>query len=344
VPGHYEAAVAEAQKSIDIDPDFAFGYYGLAIDNTYLGRISEAENILRRAAGRDLDIDEFIMLEYDIAFLKGDQAAIERAANRGRQRSAADNWISGREANLSAYFGHLQRARSLTERAATQALEAGQPERSGLWQAGAAVREALFGNRPEAIRRANAALEFSKDREVEYGAALAFSLSGQVTTAEQLANDLAKRFPEDTSVKFSYLPVIRAEIALNRKEPTKALEMLQAAAPNELGAPRSSIHALFGALYPVYVRGEAYLAQGRGTEAVLEFQKIIDHRGIVVNDPIGALARLQLARAYASSRNWPNSDSSYKDFLALWNDADPDIPLLKQARVELAELRRSTPK
>jgi DNA-binding winged helix-turn-helix (wHTH) protein/Tfp pilus assembly protein PilF len=343
VPGHYEAAVAEAQKSIDIDPDFAFGYYGLAIDNTYLGRISEAENILRRAAGRDLDIDEFIMLEYDIAFLKGDQAAIERAANRGRQRSAADNWISGREANLSAYFGHLQRARSLTERAATQALEAGQPERSGLWQAGAAVREALFGNRPEAIRRANAALEFSKDREVEYGAALAFSLSGQVTTAEQLANDLAKRFPEDTSVKFSYLPVIRAEIALNRKEPTKALEMLQAAAPNELGAPRSSIHALFGALYPVYVRGEAYLAQGRGTEAVLEFQKIIDHRGIVVNDPIGALARLQLARAYASSRNWPNSDSSYKDFLALWNDADPDIPLLKQARVELAELRRSTP-
>jgi predicted Zn-dependent protease len=206
------------------------------------------------------------------------------------------------------------------------------------------VREALFGNRPEAIRRANAALEFSKDREVEYGAALAFSLSGQVTTAEQLANDLAKRFPEDTSVKFSYLPVIRAEIALNRKEPTKALEMLQAAAPNELGAPRSSIHALFGALYPVYVRGEAYLAQGRGTEAVLEFQKIIDHRGIVVNDPIGALARLQLARAYASSRNWPNSDSSYKDFLALWNDADPDIPLLKQARVELAELRRSTPK
>lgn len=344
VPGHYEAAVAEAQKSIDIDPDFAFGYYGLAIDNTYLGRISEAENILRRAVGRGLEIDEFIMLEYDIAFLKGDQAAIELAANRARQRSAADNWISSREANVSAYFGHLQRARSLTERAATQALQAGQPERSGLWQAGAAVREALFGNPPEAIGRANAALELSKDREVEYGAALAFALSDQSSAAEQLADDLAKRFPEDTSVQFSYLPVIRAELALNRKEPTKALEILEAAAPNELGVPRSSIHALFGALYPVYVRGEAYLMQGRGAEAAVEFQKILDHSGVVVNDPIGALARLQLARAYTSTRNWSNSDSSYQNFLALWNDADPNIPLVKQARVELAELRRSTPK
>ena len=282
------------------------------------------------------------MLEYDIAFLKSDKTGMERAANRARQRTAADNWISSREANVSAYFGHLHQARNLTNRATTQALQAGQPERGGLWQAAAAVREALFGNRLEAIGRANAALKLSKDREVEYGAALALALSGQPSKAEQLANDLAIRFPEDTSVQFSYLPVIRAELALNRKEPAKALEILEAAAPNELGVPRSSIHALFGALYPVYVRGEAYLMEGRGAEAEVEFEKILDHSGVVASDPIGAVARLQLGRAHSLSGDKFKASSTYNDFFALWKNADPDVAILKQAKAEVAGLRKST--
>src|ERR1043166_456411 len=201
-----------------------------------------------------------------------------------------------------------------------------------MWQAAAAVREALFRNRPEAIGRANAALKLCKDREVEYGAALTFALSAQPGKAEQLAQDLARRFPEDTSVQFSYLPVVRAELALNRKEPAKALEILEAAAPNELGVPRSSIHALFGALYPAYWRGEAYLMEGRDAEAAVEYRKILDHNGIVVNDPIGAVARLRLGRAYALSGDKLKAISAYQNFLALWKDADPDVPVLKQAK------------
>jgi tetratricopeptide (TPR) repeat protein len=285
-----------------------------------------------------LEIDEFIMLDYEIAFLKGDETALDSVANRARQRAAGDNWISSREANVSAYSGHLQQARALTQRAVSQSVGAGQPERGGLWLASAAVREALFGNRPEAIQRAMAALKLSSDREVRYGAALAFALSGQPSRAEQLANDLAKRFPEDTSVQFSYLPVVRAELALNRNEPAKALQILEAAAPNELGVPRSSIHALFGALYPVYVRAEAYRMQGRGAEAVAEYRKILDHSGIVVNDPMGAVARLQIGRAYSLSGDKLKAKSAYHDFLALWKDADPHVPILKQAKVELTRL------
>jgi tetratricopeptide (TPR) repeat protein len=338
VPGHYEAALAEARKAIDVDPDFAFGYYGLAVDNAYLGRMAEAENILQRAAGRGLEIDEFVMLEYDLAFLNNDEVAMERIIARAHQRSAAENWIFSREANVAAYHGQLTKARAKTESAVAQARQAAQPERAALWEAGAAVREAFFGNAREAKNRANAALRLSKDREVEYGTALAFAVSGQPERADGLVNDLQKRFAEDMSVQFSYLPVIRAELALQHKDPAKAREILEAAAPNELGVPRSSIHALFGALYPVYVRGEAYLMEGRGAEAAAEFQKILDHNGIVVNDPIGAVARLQLGRADALIGDKLKARAVYKNFLTLWKDADPHVPILSKAKEEFAGL------
>jgi tetratricopeptide (TPR) repeat protein len=183
-----------------------------------------------------------------------------------------------------------------------------------------------------------AALELSKDREVEYGAAFALARSGDFSQAQALANDLERQFPEDTSIRFSYLPTLHARFALNHGDSSKAIELLQVAIPHELGAPRSSIHALFGALYPAYVRGEAYLAENRGAEAVAEFQKILDHRGIVVSDPIGALAHLQLGRAFALSGDKAKAKTAYQDFLALWKDADPDIPILQQAKSEYAKL------
>jgi len=179
----------------------------------------------------------------------------------------------------------------------------------------------------------------SREIYVEYGAAFALAIAGDSLHAESMANDLEKRFPEDTGVRFSYLPSLRARLAINRGEPAKAIELLQIAVPHELGFQRSSIHGNFGALYPVYVRGEAYLALHQGAQAAAEFQKILAHRGTVSTDPIGAVARLQLGRAFAMSGDTAKARTAYQDFLSLWNDADPDIPILKQAKSEFAKLR-----
>ena len=333
--GRYEQAVAEARKAIEFDPDFAMAYFNLGVNNVYLNRPEEAENTLRRAIGRGLDIDEFSMLQHDVAFLKGDLPGMEREASRARERSGAEAWISNKEAFALAYSGHLQQARILSQRAVDQAMQESQPERAGLWEAGASLREAFFEQVPDARKRAVAALKLSNSREVQYGAALTFALSGDSSRARTLADDLEKRFPEDTVVRFSYLPVLRARIALNQGDSARTIEMLQTATPYELGASRG----LFGALYPIYVRGEAHLAAHRGPEAATEFQRILDHRGIVGSDPIGALARLQLGRALVLSGDTIKAKSAYQDFLTLWKDADPNIPILSQARSEYAKLQ-----
>jgi DNA-binding winged helix-turn-helix (wHTH) protein/Tfp pilus assembly protein PilF len=332
--GRYQPAIVEAQKAIELDPDFSIAYYNLAVNNVYLGRIDEAESALRRAAGRGLEIDEFLMLEYDIAFLKGDHTVMERVAARARERSGGDTWISNKEAFAFAYLGQLQEARILTRRAVDQARQEAQPERAGLWEAGASLREGFFGDAPEARRRAMAALEHSNNREVQFGAALALIISGDAARAQELADDLERRFPEDTVVRFSYLPVLKARIALHEGNPAKAIELLQSAGPYELGASR----LLFGALYPIYMRGEAHLAAHQGAEAAIQFQRILDHRGVVGSDPIGTLAHLQLGRAFVLAGNKAKAKAAYDDFFTLWREADPDIPILKRARSEYLKL------
>ncbi len=197
----------------------------------------------------------------------------------------------------------------------------------------------FFGNATAARQGAAAALELSKDRDVEYGAAFALALSGDSSRSQTLANDLEKRFPEDSEVRFTYLPAIRALVALNHHEPARAIDLLQAAVPYDLGTPLCSAPGFFGIFYTIYVRGLAYLAAHQGAEAAAEFQKILDHRGIVVSDPIGALAHLQLGRAFALSGNKTKAKAAYQDFLTLWKDADPDIPILKQAQAEYAKLQ-----
>ena len=174
---------------------------------------------------------------------------------------------------------------------------------------------------------------------MRYGAALVFALTGDISRAAAMAGNLEKSFPEDTAVRFSYLPTIRALLALKQSKPYRAIELLQATIPYELGAPPSSYLGIFGALYPVYVRGEALRAAHRGREASQEFQKILDHRGIVFSDPIGALAHLQIARAYALAGDKDKACTAYRDFLALWRDADPNTPVLNQAKAEYAKLR-----
>jgi len=308
--------------------------------NVYLGRLDEGENALRAAAARGLDADEFIMLAYDIDFLKGDRVGMESEAARARGRPGGDNWMSARESVVAAYSGHLRDARAVSRRAMREAEQAGQPERAALWAAGAAAREAMLGDRKAAIEFAHDAQQLSHEREVEFGSALALALAGDSSRAQALADEMEKRFPEDSSVRSNYLPVIRAAIALDRKDPQRAVELLQVSAPHELGVPFSAISGLFGALYPVYFRGQAFLAANKPVEAAGEFDKILNHRGIVVADPIAVLAHLQLARACAKSGNLDRAKSEYREFLALWKDADHGVPLFVQAQAEYAKLVR----
>jgi tetratricopeptide (TPR) repeat protein len=332
--GRFEQAIAEGRKAIELDPDFAIAYFNTAVNNVYLNRLDEAENVLRRAAGQGLEIDEFLMLDYDIAFLRGDEVGMERVAARARQRSGAETWISNKEAFAQAYSGHLQRARVMSRRAVDHARQEAQPERGGVWEAAASIREALFGNAAEARTRALAAVALSKDREVVYCAAYAMAVSGETSQAQGTADELARRFPENTVVRFSYLPVLRARLALNQGDAAKAIEELQVAVPYELGAARD----FCGALHPVYVRGEVHLAVGNGAEAAREFQKILDHRGVVGSEPIGALAQLQIGRAWALAGETGKAKKAYEDFVAVWKEADSEIPILNRARAEYMNL------
>jgi tetratricopeptide (TPR) repeat protein len=342
ITANYEKAVQESNKVIALDPAFVVGYWNLAYAYQYLNRPGEAENALRRAEEHQLEVPDFLVQRYDIAFLKGDVAGMQQAAALAQGRAGVEDWISDHQAFALAYSGQLRQASRVSRHAEDLAGQAGQPEEAALFEAAAALRDGFFGNAKSARQRATIALTLSKDREVEYGAAFSLALAHDDARSEALADDLERRFPEDTSVRFSYLPALRAQLALNNGKPAKALDLLQAAVPYELGAPHSSMHGFFGALYPVYVRGEAYAAAHQGREAAVEFQKILDYRGIVVNDPVAALAHLQLGRACALAGDKTKAKSAYEDLLALWKDADLDIPILQQAKQEYAKLSSVT--
>jgi tetratricopeptide (TPR) repeat protein len=247
--------------------------------------------------------------------------------------------MSHHQAMVLARSGRMWQARTMWERAVALAQQAGDRERAAIYTSAEAVCEAHFGNAAEAKRRAAAALDLAKGRDVEYSAAFALALSGESSSSQRLAEDLEKRFPEDTSVQFEYLPTLQALSALAHRAPSDAVEQLQRAVPYDFALPGTAFFAKFGGLYPAYIRRESYLAAGRGEEAAVEFQKVLNHRGIVFADPIGALAHLQLGRAYVASGNMAKAKNAYQDFLALWKDADEDIPVLKQARAEYARLR-----
>lgn len=345
VNGNYEKAFEEARKAIALDPDWALGYALVADFSVSLGRLSEAQGVLEQAVERKLEIPEFLESRHRIAFMKGDRAGMERELALSRQKPEVEAALSYLDSFALAYSGHLQQARIETRRAIDLAQQSGHRERAALYAAGAAVREAFFGNAVEARRSASAALARSADREVEYGAAFALALVGDGPRAQSLADDLEERFREDTSVRFNYLPAIRARLELNRGEASRAVDLLQVTVPHELGLPRSVSHGLFGALYPIYLRGEAWLKAGNGAQAAHEFEKVLDHLPTVLSDPIGALARLQLGRAFVLSGDAGRAKAAYRDFLALWKDADANIPILKQVEPNMlgcSELRQRT--
>jgi len=340
--GKYEKATEEAQTAILIDPDFSIGYVNLAASYVSQGRMADAENTLQRAFERKLAIPDVFVLRYAIAFLNENRAEMERETALARGKPGADDWIANSEGFVLAYSGQLQAARNMSRLAEDLARKTERRDTEALYETDAAVREALFGNVSSAKQGTKRALGLSKSRDVGYGAGLALALSGDSVRSQAVSDDLSRRFPEDTRIQFIYLPTLRALLALNNREPSKAIESLQTAIPYELGTPsEGGSEFLLGAsnLYPAYVRGLAYLGAHQGREAAREFQKILNHRGIVLCDPIGSLAHLQLGRAYALSGDKSNAASAYEDFLVLWKDADPDIPVLKQAKAEYARLQ-----
>jgi tetratricopeptide (TPR) repeat protein len=340
--GKYEQALEEAKTALALDPQFAPGHSNLVWNNLMLNRVPEAEKALQAAIENKFEFPDIFVLRYAIAFLKQDQPGMDNAVALTRGKTGIEDWVLAQAAAAAAYSGRLQQARTLSNRAVELARQAGQKDKAALYQAGAAVREALFGNVPEARRHAAAALEASNGREVQYGAAFALAFSGDSARPQALASDLEKRFPEDTVVRFTYLPVIRSLLQLRPPhtpgEPQKAIDFLQTAMPYELGVPGTWL-GFFGFIYPDYVRGEAWLAAHQGQQAAAEFRKILDHPGLVLVDIVGALAHLESARAYALAGDAAAAKRAYQDFLTLWKDADPDLPLLKRARAEFAGLQ-----
>ena len=284
--GQYERGIQAGEKAIRADPDMSFGY---AVTGHYLNldRYTEAAGALQRAAQRKLELPEMMITRYYLAFLKGDQAGMEREIARASAEHSED-WISHNQALVLARSGRMQQARTLWGRAIALSQQDGRRETAALYEAALAVCEAHFGNYDAARRWARSALELAKNRDVEYAAAFALALAGDSTGPQRLAEDLAKRFPEDTPVQFEYLPTLRALSAISQKAPLVAIERLETAIPYDLAVPGTAFFAKFGGLYPAYVRGQAYLQAGRGREAAAEFQKILDHRGIVLADPVGA--------------------------------------------------------
>jgi eukaryotic-like serine/threonine-protein kinase len=338
--GKFDESLEEARKANALDADFPFAYVMLGYCNIVLGRLDEAQRILQRATDRKLQIPELLLMRYDIAFLKGDNTGMQRAVAMAKANPRAEELIADHEASALAYSGRLREAKTIAAGARDLAQQAARTEGAALYEVGPAVWEAFFGYRAEAKRSAMAALNLSKARDVQYGAALARALSGDSVGAQELATDLDKRFPQDTFVQLSYLPVLRALIAVNRGEHGNGIELLKAAIRCEMGTPNSTLNGNFGVLYPVYARGQVYLAANQGAKAATEFQKIVDHPGLILNDPVGAVARLQLGRALAMSGDRAKAKSAYQDFLTLWKEADPDIPIFKQAKAEYARLQQ----
>jgi DNA-binding winged helix-turn-helix (wHTH) protein/Tfp pilus assembly protein PilF len=335
--GEYEAGLNEYKAALRLAPQSSILYRHTVFTYLLLDRVEDAGAAAKEAQAKNLDSDLAPVL-YSIAFYREDPGEMAGQVANGAGKRGQQDLLSALEADTAAYFGHLEKARELSRRAADSAERAGEKETAGEYYAVSAFREALFGNAYNARQQGAAAKRRSRGRDASYSLALASAYAGDTRSAQAMADDLGKKFPEDTVIRFNYLPTVRAKLAVSRSNLQQAIDMLETSAAYELGLPAYSFYN-WPNLYPVYVRGEAYLAAHRGGEAAAEFRKILDHRSIVLNEPIGALAHLQLARAYALQGDVAKARAAYQDFLALWKNADADIPVLLAAKAEFAQLK-----
>jgi eukaryotic-like serine/threonine-protein kinase len=336
--GEFENGAAESREAIRLNPAHPVPYAFLMFHSISLGRLQDAKAAYEQASAHNRHSPLYLLALYQIAFLDHDTVAMSEQAAISADQPPAEDELLHMQADTEAYSGHLANARELSRRAVEAAERSGEKEAAATYSALSALRESLFGNADQAQQLAARAMQHSVGVDVQYGSALALLYAGNDVRAQALAADLGKRFPEATVVQFNYLPTLRAKLALSKGKPSEALEILRASLPYELG---KSTYSAYGwtSLYPAYVRGEAYLAAQQGSEAAAEFQKILGHRGVVTNEPIGALAQLQLGRAYAMQRDMAKAKSAYQQFLNLWKDADADIPILKQAKAEYAKFQ-----
>jgi serine/threonine protein kinase/tetratricopeptide (TPR) repeat protein len=346
--GRYEKAVEAYRESIRLAPDEFGPYANLANAQMALQQFEESGQTIRQALSQKMD--NFILHNtlYGLAFGKTDAAAMAEEEKWFAGQPESENFGLALMSDTEAFRGHLAKARELSKRAVESAIRADSKETGAIWLEIAAQRDAAFGNRNKAAEQAAQGLKmYPESQGVQAEAALAFALARDTTTAESIAQDLNQRFPLDTQIQSIWLPATQAQVALNRKKAMAALDRLQSAAPVEMG--QISFVANLSCMYPAYELGAAYLAAGHGAQAAAEFQKILDHSGIVWNCWTGALAHLGVARANAlQTKNSSGADAdaarvralaAYKDFLTLWKDADPDIPILKEAKAEYAKLQ-----
>ncbi len=335
--GQYEKAAKETSASLRIEPDDAIAYGNLADDYLALDRVKDAKAALDEASRRNLDTPDLHLDRYHLAFLQGDLHAMQQQSLWATGKPEAEDGQLSDDSDTEAYYGRLRRAREFTQQAVESAKRNGSTDTAALWQVNEALREAEFGNTALARKAAADAMSLSPKSDIELLAALALARSGDTVQSSALADKVGAEFDRDTMIQAYWLPTIRAAIAIDRGDPQKAVELLSMASEYELGEPVQ--WPSHGTLYPVYVRGEAYLRAGDGVQAATEFQKMIDHRGIVANFPLGALAHLQLGRAYALQGDTAKAKIAYRDFLTLWKDADLEIPMLKEAKAEYAKLK-----
>jgi eukaryotic-like serine/threonine-protein kinase len=348
--GQYEKAAEMTKQAVRLGPDVAVFYENLSQYTLALERLDETKQVIHEAQARKLDPAEFHLTLYGIAFLAGNSAAMAEQEQWFTGKADYENWKFALASDTEAYAGHVRNARALTKQAVDSAVRADSKEAGAVYLANAALQQAAYGDFVGARQSAAAALKLSPASPgAAVGAALAFAMAGDTARSESLAQDLNQRFPLGTQMQSLWLPAIQAQLALDRKDPSRALNILQAASAIELG-----MVAFFNntsCLSPVYVRGEAYLSAGQGRAAAAEFQKIIDHGGMVWNCWTGALAHLGVARANvleAKTSQGADADAArfrgvaaYKDFLTLWQDADPGIPILQQAKAEYSKLQLS---
>jgi DNA-binding winged helix-turn-helix (wHTH) protein/tetratricopeptide (TPR) repeat protein len=330
--GQNDKALTEYQEALRLAPDDAFNYANLGATDASLNRLDEAKATFDQALARKLDGGFLRVSMYQLAFLRGDSAQMEEQVDWAAGKPGNEDRLLSAQSDTEAYYGRLSRARDFTRRAVDLAVRADSKEAAALWRVFAALREAEVGNTAYARRGVTAGLALPTGWEVKVWAALTLARTGDVPRARALAVELEKNYPSNTLLKLYWLPTIKAAIELNKGDSFQSLVNLEAAAPYELGQWVAN-------LYPAYVRGQAYLLAHDGTAAAAEFQKMLDHRGIVKNVVTGSLAHLQIGRAYAMQGDTAKSRTAYRDFLTLWKDADPDIPILKQAKAEYAKLQ-----
>jgi serine/threonine protein kinase/tetratricopeptide (TPR) repeat protein len=334
--GQYDKAIARTQDALRIDANVVVSYANLAAFYLAINRPADAKKTLLQAQDRKLDGDYLHQEFYYQAFLAGDAAEMEKQVDWASGKPGAEDLLLSFQSDTEAYYGRLKNARVYTRRAIGSAVRADSKETAAMWQANAALREAEFGNAVGARQDVAEALSISPGRDVKLFAALAYARIGDSARAKPLIAELERNYPSDTLMKVYWLPTLKGALELSANNPGQALVYLEAALPYEFGQPPQ---LQVGTMYPVYLRGTADLALRNGVGAATEFQKFLDHRGVVLNFPLASLAHLGLARAYAMQGDAGKARSAYQDYFTLWKDTDPDIPILKEAKAEYAKLQ-----